>query len=66
VAYTNQSFRCPERVRLRASVDWPARHVRVRVGGRQFIGIDPKHGRRGAPQWTPLVFEDAAVGVPVG
>jgi hypothetical protein len=66
VAYADQTFRCPERVRLRANVDWAARQVRVRVGGREFIGVDPKHGRHGAPQWTPLVLDNAALGVPVG
>jgi len=42
-------------------VDWTARHVRVRVGGRVFIGVDPKHGRDGAASWPPLVLADASL-----
>lgn len=61
VRYPEQTWRAPERVRQRAAVDWAARHVRVRVGGRLFIGIDPKHGRRGAPNWQPLILNDATV-----
>lgn len=55
-SYSTQTWRAPERVRLRATVDTAARHVRVRVGGRVFVGIDPKHGRGGAPEWKPLTL----------
>lgn len=61
VRYADQSWRTPGRVRQRAAVDWTARHARVRVGGRVIIGIDPKHGRDGAPTWQPLVLQDATV-----
>jgi hypothetical protein len=61
VDYTERSWRCPGRVRQRATVDWAARHVRVRVGGRLIIGVDPKHGRRGAPHWAPLDLPDATM-----
>jgi len=61
VSFTDQTWRCPGRVRQRATVDWDARHVRVRVGGRLFTGVDPKHGRSGATRWRPLVFERAEV-----
>lgn len=61
VRYADQTWRSPGRVRQRATVDWTARHVRVRVGGRLFTGIDPKHGRNGAASWQPLLFTDATV-----
>jgi hypothetical protein len=35
--------------------------VTVRIGGRTFTGVDPKHGRGGAAQWRPLVLADAEV-----
>ncbi|HEX6357368.1 metallophosphoesterase [Actinophytocola sp.] len=57
VGYTDQQWRCAGRIRQRAAVDWHARHVRVRVGGRLFIGVDPKHGRTGAAAWQPLVLD---------
>jgi hypothetical protein len=51
-----------ERVRRRAVVDWAARHTITRVsGGARFIGIDPRHGRTGAPQWAPLVLDGATL-----
>lgn len=59
VRYADRTWRCPGRVRQRATVDWQARQVRVRVGGRLFIGVDPKHGRNGAPEWEPLVLDGA-------
>jgi hypothetical protein len=33
----------------------------VRIGGRTFTGVDPKHGRTGAQRWQPLVLESAQV-----
>jgi hypothetical protein len=66
VSFDTRVWRCPGRVRQRATVDWRARHVRLRVGGRVFTGIDPKHGRCGAPRWQPLVLADARVLVPAG
>lgn len=59
--YADRTWRCPGRVRQRATVDWDARHVRVRAGGRAFIGIDPKHGAAGAPAWTPLTLPGATL-----
>jgi len=61
VGFNDRTWRCPGRVRQRATVDWPARHTRVRVGGRVFTGVDPKHGRGGAAEWAPLVLDDAEV-----
>ncbi|GAA3838155.1 hypothetical protein GCM10022243_00800 [Saccharothrix violaceirubra] len=61
VAFGEERWRCTGRVRQRASVDWQARHVRVRVGGRVFTGVDPGHGRTGATRWQPLVFDAATV-----
>jgi hypothetical protein len=61
VSYRDRSWHSPGRVRERASVDWDRRHTRVRIGGRAFIGIDPRHGRSGAPRWEPLVLDDADV-----
>jgi len=59
VRFADRTWRCPGRVRQRASVDWSARHVRVRIGGRIFSAIDPKHGVTGAAQWAPLVLDGA-------
>lgn len=59
VHFGDRRWHCTGRVRQRASVDWQTRHVRVRVGGRVFTGVDPGHGRAGAAQWQPLVLEDA-------
>ncbi len=61
VSFTDQTWRCPGRVRQRTVVNWQARHVTVRIGGRTFTGIDPRHGRTGAPNWLPLVLDDADV-----
>jgi hypothetical protein len=61
VGFDDRSWRCPGRVRQRAAVDWDARHVRVRIGGRVFTGIDPKLGRTGAASWRPLVLDGAEV-----
>lgn len=66
VRYTDQTWRSPGRVRQRATADWTARHVRVRIGGRVFIGVDPKHGRYGAASWQPLVLADATLVSPAG
>ncbi|MFI9450637.1 metallophosphoesterase [Amycolatopsis sp. NPDC052450] len=63
VRFADRTWRCTGRVRQRAAVDWHARHVRVRVGGRVFIGVDPGHGRTGAAEWRPLVLADARVTV---
>jgi hypothetical protein len=57
--YRDRTWRCPGRVRQRATADWEARQVRVRIGGRVFICVDPKHGRQGAPRWRPLVLAGA-------
>lgn len=59
VGFADRRWRCAGRIRQRATVDWDARHVRVRVGGRVIIGVDPGHGRAGAAQWQPLVLEGA-------
>jgi hypothetical protein len=61
VRYVDRSWRCPGRVRERATVDWDARHTRFRAGGRVFLGVDPKHGHDGAAHWSPLVLDDAMV-----
>ncbi|ANZ39593.1 metallophosphoesterase [Lentzea guizhouensis] len=63
VHFGQQRWRCDGRVRQRATVDWHARHVRVRVGGRVFIGVDPGHGRTGATSWQPLLLNDAEMHV---
>jgi hypothetical protein len=61
VNFEDRTWRCPGRVRQRAAVDWQARHVRVRLGGRVFTGIDPKLGRTGTANWQPLVLDGAEV-----
>jgi len=65
VRYADRTWQCPGRVRQRATVDWTARHIRVRVGGRVFTGVDPKHGRAGAASWQPLVLADASLVSPL-
>jgi hypothetical protein len=52
---------CEERVRQRSTVDWTARHTTTRIHGARFIGVDPRHGRYGAPQWAPLTLADAVL-----
>jgi hypothetical protein len=59
VHYPDRSWRCPGRVRERAQVDWGARLVRTRIGGRVFHAVDPKHGKSGAEWWQPLILDDA-------
>lgn len=61
VHFGDRRWRCTGRVRQRSTVDWDARHVRVRVGGRVFTGVDPGHGRGGAQSWQPLVLDDAEI-----
>jgi Calcineurin-like phosphoesterase len=61
VRFADRSWRCAGRVRQRTSVDWRARHVRVRVSGRVFIGVDPRHGRTGADEWQPLMLDNAGL-----
>lgn len=61
VHYRDRRWTCSGRVRQRAMVDWQARHVRVRAGGRMLIGVDPRHGRKGAAEWQPLILEHASV-----
>ena len=61
VDFKRREWRCPGRIQQRATVDWTSRHTRVRIGGRVFIGVDPKHGRAGAPVWRPLVLDDAVL-----
>ncbi|MGC5033839.1 metallophosphoesterase [Micromonospora sp. DT229] len=61
VDFRRRTWRCGERVRQRAVVDWEARHTYTRISRIRFIGVDPQHGRDGAPQWSPLVFDDATV-----
>ncbi len=68
VGFSHDMWHCSGRVRQRTSVDRDARHTRVRIGGRTFTGVDPKHGRTGAPAWRPLVLDGAEVlagGVPL-
>jgi hypothetical protein len=66
VRHTDQTWRRPGRVRQRASVDRAARHVHVRIGGRVFTAVDPRHGQHGAARWQPLILTDAALLTPTG
>ena len=61
VHFGRRAWLCGERIRQRSTVDWAARHTFTRIGGARFIGVDPKHGRAGAAEWAPLVFEDATL-----
>jgi hypothetical protein len=57
VHFGHRAWTCGERLRRRSTVDWDARRTVTRIGSARFIGIDPKHGRLGAPRWAPLVVE---------
>jgi hypothetical protein len=59
VRFGAREWACEERIRVRTTVDWVARHTVTRCGQARFVGVDPRHGRTGAPQWAPLVFEGA-------
>ncbi len=61
VGFADHTWRAPGRVRSRAVVDWDARQVRVRIGGRVFTGVDPRHGGTGATRWAPLILGDAEI-----
>jgi hypothetical protein len=61
VDFTRLAWFCPERLRQRATVDWTARHTTTRISLSHFIGVDPHHGRTGAPQWSPLILEGATL-----
>jgi hypothetical protein len=61
VDFRRRAWLCGERVRQRSTVDWAARHTFTRIGGARFVGVDPKHGRAGAAQWAPLIFENATL-----
>ncbi|MEV4347372.1 metallophosphoesterase [Actinoplanes sp. NPDC049596] len=61
VDFARREWRCGERLRLRSTADWTARHTVTRASGGRFIGIDPKHGRTGAPTWSPLILDDATL-----
>lgn len=61
VDFRRRAWLCGERIRQRTAVDWAARHTFSRISASRFIGVDPKHGRYGAPQWLPLVFHDATL-----
>ena len=61
VDFGAEAWQSPGRVRPRATANWDARHVRVRIGGRVFTGVDPKLGRSGAVRWRPLVLTDAEI-----
>ncbi|MDG4824609.1 metallophosphoesterase [Asanoa sp. WMMD1127] len=61
VNYRHRTWTCGERIRQRSTVDWAARHTVTRIGTGHFHAIDPKHGRTGAPTWSPLTLPDATL-----
>ncbi|WP_033342473.1 metallophosphoesterase [Catenuloplanes japonicus] len=61
VDFEARAWRCGERIRQRTSVDWAARHTTTVINRTTFIGVDPKHGRRGAPEWSPLYLRNATL-----
>lgn len=61
VDFRRKEWLCGERIGQRSAVDWEARHTFTRISTSRFIGVDPKHGRRGAPEWSPLVLQDATL-----
>ncbi|WP_433217999.1 metallophosphoesterase [Dactylosporangium sp. CS-047395] len=54
-------WRCREHLRDRSTVDWAARHTVTRAGGARFIAVDPRHGKRGAAAWSPLILRGATL-----
>jgi hypothetical protein len=61
VDFRRREWVCGERIRQRSTVDWKSRHTFTRISANTFIGVDPKHGRGGAPEWAPLLLPDATV-----
>jgi hypothetical protein len=61
VDYTARSWRCRERIQQRSTVDWNSRHTFTRTAGARFVAIDPRHGARGAPSWSPLILHNATL-----
>ncbi|RAK31298.1 calcineurin-like phosphoesterase family protein [Actinoplanes lutulentus] len=61
VSFDRRTWLCEERIRWRSTVDWQARHTETQVPGGRFVGVDPKHGLAGAPEWAPLVLPGAEV-----
>jgi hypothetical protein len=61
VDFRHRGWLCGERIRQRSVVDWDARHTFARISASRFIGVDPKHGRDGAPHWSPLILHDATL-----
>jgi hypothetical protein len=61
VDYRGRRWTCQDRIRHRSTVDWAARHTTTRMHGARFIGVDPRHGRTGAPQWAPLTLPGATL-----
>lgn len=43
------------------TIDRHARHQTRTVAGIPLVGVDPRHGRHAAPEWSPLVFADATL-----
>ncbi|MDR7273688.1 metallophosphoesterase [Catenuloplanes atrovinosus] len=61
VDFGTRRWRCGDRLRHRTTVDWAARHTTTVIKRMPFIGVDPRHGRDGAPEWSPLYLRDATV-----
>ncbi|MDP9796733.1 hypothetical protein J2S43_005245 [Catenuloplanes nepalensis] len=61
VDFDTRGWRCSERLRQRTTVDWDARHTTTVIKRMPFIGVDPRHGTRGAPEWSPLYLRNATV-----
>ncbi|BCJ48099.1 hypothetical protein GCM10010168_24590 [Actinoplanes ianthinogenes] len=59
VRFADRQWACEERIRVRTTVDWDARHTVTRCSGGRFLGVDPKHGTTGAARWAPVVLPDA-------
>lgn len=61
VDFAAREWRCAERIKQRTTVDWSARHTTTVIKRVPFIGVDPKHCRTGAPEWSPLYLRNATV-----
>ncbi|WP_432827706.1 metallophosphoesterase [Dactylosporangium sp. CA-092794] len=61
VDYDLRIWRCRERIQQRSTVDWDARRTVTRAGAARFVAVDPRHGKTGAPSWSPLLLRNATV-----
>lgn len=59
--WSNRRWLAPDAVRAASRLDRDRRHVWTELTGGSIVGVDPSHGRYGAPRWAPLVVEGELV-----